>query len=64
MKISDNVKAMLWRLARVLIAQAVSWSILEFAGINIPLVNISVGATISAVAKYLRDKFKWDWLPV
>lgn len=58
------MSAALWRLARVLIAQAISWAILEFAGVNIPVVNVSVGAAINAIAKFLRDKFGWNWLPV
>lgn len=61
---SDNVKAALWRLGRILIAQVVSWLALETAGVNIPVINVSVGAAINAVAKYLRDKFKWEWLPI
>jgi len=56
--------AALMRLGRVLIAQAISWAALEYSGVNIPWVNISVGAAISAVAKYLRDKYGWNWLPV
>ena len=59
-----EIKAALWRLARVLIAQAITFGIAELAGVNIPLVNISAGAVLNAVAKFLRDKFKWDWLPV
>ena len=58
------MKAALLRLARVLVAQLVSFLVLEFAGVYVPVINISVGALINAVAKYLRDKFKWDWLPV
>ncbi len=58
------MKATLLRLVRILIAQAISWAVLEFAGVNIPVVNISVGAAINAIAKFLRDKFKWEWLPV
>jgi len=60
----NPILASLLRLGRVLIAQAISWAILEFAGVNIPWINISVGAAISAIAKYLRDKYGWDWLPV
>lgn len=52
------------RLVRILVAQAISWAILEYAGINVPYINVSVGAGISALAKYLRDTYKWTWLPV
>jgi len=58
------MKAAFLRLVRVLAAQAISWAVLEFAGVNVPYINISVGAVINMVAKALRDKFGWDWLPV
>ncbi len=58
------MKAAILRLARILVAQLVSFLILETAGINIPVVNISVGALINSIAKYLRDTYKWDWLPI
>jgi hypothetical protein len=58
------VLAALSRLGRVLIAQAISWAVLEFSGICVPIINVSVGAVISMVAKFLRDKYGWDWLPV
>jgi hypothetical protein len=32
--------------------------------VNVPIINISVGALINAIAKYLRDTYKWEWLPV
>jgi len=54
----------LLRLIRVLVAQGIGISITATAGINIPYLNIGVGAVISALAKFLRDKFKWEWLPV
>jgi len=52
------------RLGRVLFAQIVVWSIAEYAGLNIPVINISVGAVINAAAKFVRDKYGWVWLPV
>jgi hypothetical protein len=58
----DAFIASLFRLLRVLAAQAIAFLVAEFAGINIPILNISVGAGINAIAKYLRDKFGWDWL--
>ena len=58
------MKAALLRLARVLVAQLISFLVLEFAGVYVPVINISVGALISAVAKFLRDKYKWEWLPI
>lgn len=59
-----EIKAALIRLVRVLIAQAVSWICLETAGINVPVINVSIGALINSIAKYLRDKYKWQWLPI
>lgn len=56
--------AALIRLGRILLAQAISWAVMEFAGVNIPYINISVGAALSAIAKYLREKYGWDWLPI
>ena len=62
------MKAALLRLARILVAQAISWILLEKGGINIPMVNISVGAALNAIFKYIRDKFPkskiLEWLPV
>jgi len=58
------MKAALLRLVRVFIAQAITFGVAALAGINIPILNISAGALLNAVAKYLRDKYKWEWLPV
>ena len=56
--------AALLRLARILVAQVIAFAIANLAGVNIPVLNISVGAAINAIAKFLRDKYKWEWLPV
>ena len=58
------MKAALLRLARILVAQVVTFAVAELSGFSIPIINISAGALLNAVAKYLRDKFKWEWLPV
>jgi hypothetical protein len=58
------MKTALIRLARVLIAQAITFGIAELANINVPVLNITAGAVLSAIAKYLRDRYKWEWLPV
>jgi hypothetical protein len=58
------MNAALLRLIRVLVAQGITWAIAYYANINVPILNISAGAVISAIAKYLRDKYKWEWLPV
>ena len=54
----------LLRLIRVLVAQGIGILITATAGINIPYLNIGVGVVISVLAKFLRDKFKLEWLPV
>ena len=60
--------AALLRLARILVAQAISWLLLEWGGVAIPMINITIGAAISAIFKYLRNKYPdWkvlEWLPL
>lgn len=62
------MKPALYRLVRILVAQAISWGILEYGGVNIPQVNITVGAAISALFKFIRDKFPkskiLEYLPI
>lgn len=60
------MKNALIRLARILVAQAISWAVLEWGGISVPIIGITVGAVINSIAKYLRDKFPaiGNWLPV
>jgi hypothetical protein len=64
MTVWQMILASLMRLGRVLIAQAITFGIAELAGVNIPVVNISAGAVLNAIAKFLRDKYNWNWLPV
>ena len=52
------------RFARVMVAQALAFWVADLSGVNVPIINISAGALLNALAKYLRDKFKLDWLPV
>jgi hypothetical protein len=61
-----NLKAAILRLARVLVAQTISWIITTWGGVTLPVIPITIGAIINAIAKYLRDKFPtWgNWLPV
>lgn len=51
------MKSALIRLARILTAQAISWFLLEKGNINIPQINITVGAAVNAVFKFIRDKY-------
>jgi len=58
----------LLRLARVLVAQAISWVIAEFGGMSLPWVPVTIGAGINAVMKFIRDKYPNNpiltWLPL
>ncbi len=56
----------LMRLARILVAQAISWALLEWGGVNVPMINVSVGALVNTIFKILRDKFPGviEWLPL
>lgn len=58
----------LLRLARILVAQVITWAIATWGGISIPWVNITVGAAINAVFKFIRDKYPdsviLEWLPL
>lgn len=56
------MKAAIWRLVRVLVAQ-IPALIAYLNGVGSP-VWVMVGAVINAVAKYVRDKYKLDWIPV
>jgi hypothetical protein len=56
------MKAALLRLVRILVAQ-IPALIAYLNGLGSPL-WLMVGAIINAVAKYLRDRYKWEWLPV
>lgn len=66
-KTSTAVWTAFVRLFRILVAQVISWALLEWGGVNIPTVNITVGALVNFVFKFLRDKFpnaKWiEWIP-
>lgn len=53
-----------WRAIRVALGQVIGILITSLSGVDIPYVNISLGVALNALAKFLRDKFKWDWLPL
>ena len=56
------------RIVRVLIAQGISVLLLKYANVNVPIINITVGALINGIAKFIRDKFPkskiLEWLPI
>jgi len=62
------MKSALLRLARILVAQAISWGLAEYGNYGVPLINISVGAVINAIFKFIRDKYPnnaiLEWLPI
>lgn len=59
---SDNVKAMLIRLVRLGIAQIPA--LIAYLNKTGSPLWVMIGVVINAVAKYLRDKYGWSWLPV
>ena len=64
----ETMTRALLRLARVLVAQAIAWGIAEFGGITIPQVNITIGAALNAIFKFIRDKYPTnkilEWIPL
>lgn len=58
----------LLRFARIMVAQGITLALAKWGGIEIPMVNITVGAAISALFKFLREKFPksaiLQWLPI
>ena len=58
----------LLRLARILVAQIITWALATWGGISVPVVNITIGAVVNAVFKFVRDKFPGnpilEWLPL
>ena len=56
------MKAALLRLLRLGVAQLPAL-LAYLSGSGSPL-WVMVGVVINAVAKYLRDRYKWEWLPV
>ena len=56
------------RIARILVAQAITWSLATWGGVSIPIINITVAALVNGLFKFLRDKFPTskilEWLPL
>lgn len=56
------------RFVRILVGQGISYALLKWGGITVPIIDITVGALISAIFKFLRDKFPknaiLEWLPI
>jgi hypothetical protein len=61
---TQMVWAAIVRWGRILIAQAIAWVMATYGGWPLPWIPLTLGAVISGVCKYLRDKYGWDWLPV
>lgn len=62
------MKAVLLRLARVLVGQLIGLTIAAWGNIQVPIVGMSIGALINAIFKFIRDKFPkspiLEWLPL
>ena len=62
MTIKEILWAALWRGIRIAAAQ-IPALIAYLNGLGNPL-WVLLGVAINTVAKFLRDKYGWDWLPV
>lgn len=62
------MKAVILRIARILVGQIIGVVIVTWGGITIPYVGITIGAAINGVFKFIRDKFPkspiLSWLPL
>jgi hypothetical protein len=56
------------RLVRVLLGQLIAIGLTACGGVQVPVINMSIGAFITAVFKFLREKFPNSkilaWLPL
>jgi hypothetical protein len=59
----EALKSALIRLGRILIGQVLAWVIAFLAPITAPWA-VLVGALINSGAKFVRDQYGWDWLPI
>jgi cytochrome b subunit of formate dehydrogenase len=66
-KKGENMATFL-RILRILVGQAIGIVITTWGGITIPYVGITIGAAISGLFKFIRDKFPnskiLEWLPL
>ena len=62
MTIKEMLWAALWRGIRIAAAQ-IPALIAYLNGLGNPL-WVLLGVSINTLAKFLRDKYGWDWLPV
>lgn len=62
------MKAVILRVLRIMVAQGLSYIALSTMGISLPIINMSVGAVLNGIFKYIRDKFPksaiLEWLPL
>jgi hypothetical protein len=60
--------AILLRFARVIVGQLIGIALATWGGITIPYIGITIGAAVSALFKFLREKFPNSkillWLPL
>ena len=62
------MKSAILRILRVLVGQGIGLVLTMWGGITIPYIGITIGAVISGLFKFLRDKFPklviLEWLPL
>lgn len=51
------MKLAILRFVRILLGQVISWSLAYYGNVNIPILEISIGALINGLFKYIRDKY-------
>jgi len=62
------MKSAIMRVLRIMVAQGISYVLLTWGGISIPILGLSVGAVLNGIFKYIRDKYPkskiLEWLPI
>lgn len=60
--------SVLYRFARVAVAQLIGLLIVQYGNISIPYFGVTVGAGVTALFKFLREKYPTSplllWLPL
>ncbi len=51
------MQAAIFRIVRVLLAQGITWGLAKWGNINLPIIEITVGALINGAFKYIREKY-------
>ena len=59
----EALKSAAIRLGRILLAQVITFVLSLLTPLTAPWA-VLLGAAINAGAKFCRDQFGWDWLPI